>query len=240
VTTTQTSTPRRARATSRALSAESERRPGRAADGPVVVGDDLPWSDWALLPAALDLLLAEVDRGRRRIIECGSGVSTIALARALRKQAGRIGALEHDPGWAAFVVAWLEREGLDGIATVVEAPLRAHPLALDGTEWYDQSALERLPRSDIELLLVDGPPAGEPGLDRARYPALPVLSDRLAKDAIVVLDDVNRPGEAEVLAAWERETPFRFERLDYERIAIGRREPPAGSAARGSGMGRTP
>jgi predicted O-methyltransferase YrrM len=238
--TTPTSTPRAATTTSRALLAEIGRRPGRTADGPVAVTEDLPWSDWALRPAALDRLLGEVDQGRRRIVECGSGVSTIALARALRERGGRVHALEHDPGWAAFVVAWLERERLDEIATVVEAPLRAHPLALDGTEWYDRAALSRLPQSGIELLLVDGPPAGEPGLGRSRYPALPVLSDRLAQGAIVVLDDVNRRGEAEVLTAWERETPFRFERLDSERIAVGRREPPAGSAARGSGMGRAP
>jgi predicted O-methyltransferase YrrM len=189
-----------------------------------------------LRPEALELLLAELGRGRRQVVECGSGVSTIALARALRDCDGRLHSLEHDPGWAAFVVAWLQREGLDQTATVIEAPLRSHPLALDQTEWYDQDAVSRLPESGIELLLVDGPPAGEPGLGRSRYPALPALSARLSKGAIVVLDDVDRPGEAEVLAAWERETDYRFERLVAERIAIGRREPPAGSAARGSRM----
>jgi predicted O-methyltransferase YrrM len=203
--------------------------------GPDVFGE-LPWSDWALRPEALALLVAEVGRGRRQIVECGSGVSTIVLARALRDGGGRLHSLEHDGGWAAFVVAWLEREGLHETATVIEAPLRAHPLALDGTEWYEQAAVSRLPESGIELLLVDGPPAGDPGLGRSRYPALPALRDRLSEGAIVVLDDVDRPGEAEVLTAWERETDYRFERLVDERIAIGRREPPAGSAARGSGM----
>jgi predicted O-methyltransferase YrrM len=226
---------RTAGTTSRAFPAASESRPDRAAAGPDAFGE-LPWSDWALRPEALELLLAEVGRGRRRIVECGSGVSTIALARALHGCGGRLHSLEHDPGWAAFVVAWLQRERLDEIATVIEAPLRAHRLALDETEWYDQDAVSRLPQSGIELLLVDGPPAGEPGQARSRYPALPALSDRLSADALVVLDDVDRPGEANVLAAWERETDYRFERLAAERIAIGRREPPAGSAARGSGM----
>jgi hypothetical protein len=180
--------------------------------------------------------MAELDRGRNRIVECGSGVSTIALARALRDRGGRLHSLEHDSGWAAFVVAWLEREGLEGAATVIEAPLRPHPLSLDGAGWYEAGALERLPEAGVELLLVDGPPAGGPGLARSRYPALPVLGDRLAHDAIVVLDDIDRPGEADVLQAWGRETPYRFERLIEQRIAIGRREPPAGAAARESGM----
>ena len=158
------------------------------------------------------------------------------LARALREGGGRLHSLEHDGGWATFVRSWLERERLEPVATVIEAPLRPHPLALDGADWYDAAALARLPDDGIDLLLVDGPPAGEPGLGRSRYPALGALADRLADDAIVVLDDVDRPGETEVLAAWERETEFRFERLAEERIAIGRREPAAGSAARGSGM----
>jgi hypothetical protein len=225
----------RTRTTSRAFATSKGPRPGRSADGPVVF-EDLPWSDWALLPAALETLLSELGRGRTRIVECGSGVSTIALARALRDRGGRLHALEHDADWAEFVVGWLEREGLDGTASVIEAPLRPHGLALDGSGWYDERAVERLPEAGVELLLVDGPPAGEPDVARSRYPALPVLGDRLADSAIVVLDDVNRPGEAEVLAAWERETPYRFELLVEQRIALGRREPPAGAAARGSGM----
>jgi predicted O-methyltransferase YrrM len=163
-------------------------------------------------------------------------VSTIVLARALRGRGGRVHSLEHDSGWARFVGSWLAREGLEEVATVIEAPLAPHPLALDGLAWYGQAALRLLPDGEIDLLLVDGPPAGDPGLGRSRYPALPALADRLADDAIVVLDDVDRPGEARVLAAWEEETDFRFQRLDEERIAVGRREPPAGSAARGSGM----
>lgn len=173
------------------------------------------------------------------MIECGSGVSTIALARALRESGGRLHALEHDAGWAVFVVASLEREGLEANATVIDAPLRPHPRALDGADWYDERAVARLPGGPVDLLLVDGPPASEPGLERSRYPALGVLGDRLAEDGIVVLDDVNRPGETEVLAAWERESEFRFVRRPEERIAIGRREPPAGSAARGSVTGQS-
>ena len=168
-------------------------------------------------------------------MECGSGVSTIALARALRKRDGRLHSLEHDAGWAAFVAAWLEREGLTATATVVDAPLRPYPLSPDETGWYDTGALDRLPGSGVDLLLVDGPPAGEPGLGRSRYPALPALTGRLSDDAIVVLDDIDRPGEAAVLAAWERETPFSFERLDEARIAIGRREPPRGRRLAGPG-----
>ncbi|HEX2468448.1 MAG TPA: class I SAM-dependent methyltransferase [Solirubrobacterales bacterium] len=174
-------------------------------------------------PAALAGLVAEVRGGRRQVLECGSGVSTIVLGRALGERGGHLHALEHDPGWASVVVSRLERERLGDTVDLIEAPLRPHPVARDGTGWYEEAQLERVPAQGIDLLLVDGPPAGEPGLGLSRYPALQALAERLTRDAIVVLDDIDRPGEAAVLDAWERETAFRFERRPTERIAVGRR-----------------
>ncbi|MCW3064342.1 MAG: Methyltransferase domain, partial [Solirubrobacterales bacterium] len=75
----------------------------------------------------------------------------------------------------------------------------------------------------IDLLLVDGPPAFEPEIALSRYPALPVLAERLAPDATVVLDDIDRPGELAILETWERDCDFRFEVRPAERIAIGHR-----------------
>jgi hypothetical protein len=193
----------------------------------------LPWSDWALLPRAVDLIVAEVDAGRRQVVECGSGVSTIAIARRLAELGdGRLAALEHDAAWAELIGARLESEGLGDRARVVEAPLVEQPLAQPGCRWYAQSGLDQLPGSGIELLLVDGPPAGEPDIERSRYPALPVLLGRLAEDAIIVLDDIDRPGEQWVLDAWEREAEHRFERRPELRLAIGRRSAPASASPR--------
>jgi hypothetical protein len=59
-------------------------------------------------------------------------------------------------------------------------------------------------------------------MEEGRYPALPALGDRLTADAAVILDDVDRPGERAIIEAWERETPFRFQRHDAARVAIGR------------------
>jgi hypothetical protein len=117
----------------------------------------------------------------------------------------------------------LEREGLEAVATVLEAPLVAHPLALAGAPWYDEAALGALPDEGIELLLVDGPPGYGEGMALSRHPALPVFAERLADGALVVLDDAERPGEREILGRWERDQRFAFDRRPAERIAIGRR-----------------
>ena len=75
----------------------------------------------------------------------------------------------------------------------------------------------------IDLLLVDGPPAYVDGYGLARYPALPVLAHRLGAGATVILDDVERRGEQQILRHWERETGLRFDRqADRAGIAIAR------------------
>ena len=75
----------------------------------------------------------------------------------------------------------------------------------------------------VDLLVVDGPPADTADKVLARYPALPVVHPRLAPGATVVLDDVERPGEQEVLTRWEREFDVRFERRSASAgVALGR------------------
>ena len=152
--------------------------------------------------------------GRRRIVECGSGISTVLVARLLRDRGGgTLHALEHDPGWAESARGRLAAEGLDGWARVIEAPLQPDPLAQPGCEWYSSGALDQLPEAGVDLLLVDGPPASpESGLERSRYPALPRLAGRLAADATVILDNAERAGERWVFERWQRELGARFDR----------------------------
>jgi len=70
---------------------------------------------------------------------------------------------------------------------------------------------------------VDGPPAYAAGQGLARYPALPVLRGRLAPGATVILDDVERPGEQEVLRRWERSTVVEFDRrAEQAGVAVAR------------------
>lgn len=176
---------------------------------------------WALDRPALAWVAGQVARGRRWLIECGSGLSTLVLARQLHLDgAGHLWSLEHDPAWARRTRERLAVEDLGGRATVIAAPLRPHPLAPPGCRWYDAEALEQLPRDGVDLLLVDGPPAGAAGEERSRYPALPALASRLTGGALVVLDDAARAGESWTVDRWEREQDLTFDRRS-EGIAVG-------------------
>jgi len=169
---------------------------------------------------------------RRRIVELGGGTSTVLLARLLAQRRSMDGArqvvVEHDPVWAAWIQDQLTREGLSDRVAVVLAPLRPHPLAAAGLAWYDNDALMRgleaeFAGDQIDLLIVDGPPADTADKALARYPALPVLRKQLAQAATVVLDDVERPGEQEVLRRWQTETGLYFEDRSLEAgVALAR------------------
>jgi predicted O-methyltransferase YrrM len=198
--------------------------PGRIVPHPVLNAEaQLSWSEGAMTPAGLAAVCADVaGRHRRRIVECGSGPSTLVLARLLHTRGGCLVSLEHDQTWATRVRTSLAATGHAEIAQVALAPLEPHPLARDDLQWYAERALRSLPRR-IDLLLVDGPPAFEPEMELSRYPALPVLAERLARDATVVLDDIDRRGELRILEAWERDCGFRFQVRPAERIAVGRR-----------------
>ena len=118
-------------------------------------------------PAALVVVCNEIVLAdRREIVELGSGVSTVVLARLMRERDGRLTALEHDPDWARVVRSQLKREALTHVARLVDAPLEAHPLGLEGAHWYAEQAVAVLPDREIDLL-VDGPPGYGEGMSEA-------------------------------------------------------------------------
>lgn len=75
-----------------------------------------------------------------RVLECGSGLSTLVLAAKCR-----VTALEHDPMWASYTQEMLARYGLE--AEVICKPLKAG--------WYDFAG------GEYDALLIDGPPRGK-------------------------------------------------------------------------------
>jgi Methyltransferase domain len=183
-------------------------------------GGYLPWTTGSMRPAGLVTVCNDVVHGARtRVVECGSGVSTVVLARLLReRRAGGVVALEHDAHWAAFVRDQLRREALEDVARVVDAPLRGDP------PWYAPAALAEVP-AQVDLLVIDGPPAGGRDDGTSRAPALAWFAPRLVDGATVVLDDIARAGEREVVAGWQASGDWRFEIDERAGVAVGRRAP---------------
>lgn len=155
---------------------------------------------WAVSPDLAVDLIDRVNRdGVRTVLELGSGASTVLFAMAFEAVGdGHVTTLDHEPNYAEATRAMLEHHGVAHRATVLDAPLEDLEVAGDPYRWYAIADLD-LP-TDIDLLFVDGPP--ESTGPRSRLPAFPLLRERLADTATVMLDDGRRPDEQEIAERW--------------------------------------
>lgn len=194
----------------------------------------LPWTVSAMRPSGVAAVLNEITVNRRRhIVELGGGISTYFIARLLSGRGGHLWTIEHDEGWAAVLREELAREGLDELATVVHAPLTDIDSDTDGgwpgeqSRWYDHDRLrDATATGPADLLIVDGPPAYKEGLEHARYPAVPFFAPLMAADHAIILDDIDRLGEQEIMLRWEREFGTAFEsRPVHGRIGVWHSRP---------------
>ena len=139
------------------------------------------------------------------VVECGSGVSTLWLALAIRRRglASRIVCLDHDEVNADKTTQLLKQHEVDQLVEIRRVGLVPGVLEEHSTDWYDPSALEGL--ADIGLLFVAAP--SERTGPMARYPAVPLMRELFAPTATIVLDGVARPAERETATRWRIQLP---------------------------------
>ena len=164
----------------------------------------LDLSGWAADPVlAYNAVKLLVEVRPNLVLECGSGSSTVMMARCLQGLGnGRIVSLEHDAEYARHTEDRLQRSGLERIATVVTSPLVEREVNGQRLRWYDPD-YERLVDRPIDMLVVDGPPGRSGPL--ARYPAVPLLKTHLASPCWILLDDGDRPDEEATARRWASE-----------------------------------
>jgi predicted O-methyltransferase YrrM len=174
---------------------------------------------WAASTDLLGELMRTIAASRPQcVVELGSGLSTLVIAAALRSNgAGRLISIDADEGYAAQTRDQLLRQGLGEWVELRFAALTEMKCEGIARPWYETRVLADL--SQVELLLIDGPPTAL----RAdiRYPSLPFFWGRLAPGAIVLLDDAARPAERAMAAEWQRQFPdATYEYLHLEKGAL--------------------
>lgn len=127
------------------------------------------------------------------VLECGSGLTTLLLG---MYAAHPVVALEENWGWYKRMKAALSWYGLDNVE-LIYAPIRSYD---EGFSWFD---IARMPdgAGPFHLVICDGPVSRPEYLQPARYGLVPLLQDRLW-DATIMLDDVERSDEQEILRRW--------------------------------------
>jgi len=165
----------------------------------------LPYSrDWSAAPDFLKLIAEHaLTQHPVTIVECSSGMTSLVLARCSELNGhGHLYSLENGAEYAERSREALEHYNLGWRASVIDAPLERYALGGETYQWY---SLAGLPETGIEMLVIDGPPGF---IQRhSRYPALPLLYDRLADGCVIFLDDAARQDEQEIVARWLAEFP---------------------------------
>lgn len=132
------------------------------------------------------------------IVECSSGLTTITLARCCQlNQKGRVFSLENGESYAIQSRGNLQDFGLSDYATVIHAPLENIHLDHHNYDWYQ---IKDLPDTSIDMLVIDGPPGFIQ--KHSRYPALPLLFDKMSKKSVIFMDDAAREDEKEIVNMW--------------------------------------
>lgn len=160
---------------------------------------------WAASPELLTQILMMVKSHQpTSVLELGSGASTIAIPYMLERWGhGSMTSIDHDADFAEKTRDYLALHEHTS-AKLFQCPLTS--ISVDGADylWYDLSHAS-IP-SSIDLLIVDGPPLQTNAL--ARYPALPLLWDRLSDGAIILMDDADRADEQEIVRRWSERYPI--------------------------------
>lgn len=150
----------------------------------------------------------------RVIVECSSGTSSLVLAQCCQLNGvGHVYSLENGEEYVKQTSRQLDDFLLSGYCDVMHSPLQGIRLGEERYQWY---AFDNLPDIEIDMLVIDGPPGF---LQKySRYPALPVLSERMAQHCAVFLDDAARDDEQELVKRWLSEEPdFQAEYIENER-----------------------
>jgi len=156
-----------------------------------------------------------LDNKPKTILEGSSGLSTLVSSYAAERVGHcKIISLEHEPLYRDISQSNLEKHGLAHIAHVYHAPITTHTINGQDWKWYDFSAAD-IP-DEIDLIIIDGPPKRLQ--KHARYPALPLLIDKLSPGGQLLLDDADRKQEQEIAQLWSSEySNIKLEHIPLEK-----------------------
>jgi hypothetical protein len=172
-----------------------------------------PTRGWAGSPDfLLKLVELVITESPKYVAELGSGVSSVVLGLALSKFGnGKLVSIDHDNDFAQSTRKFIEVNKLTKIVKVEHCPLSEYQFSGSKWKWYDLSRVNF--EHKIDLLVVDGPPRLLQ--ERSRFPALPILKDKLSTNATIILDDSNRENEQQVIEGWKSFLNDNYVQFDF-------------------------
>ena len=169
-------------------------------------------TSWSISDALAVELIRYLEWTRpRRILEIGSGLSTVVLGAYAVRHGASVVTLEHAWKFYRHTRQALAEFGMDDQVRIKLAPLRSRRFEQYGRKarWYDASLTGR-----FDFVFVDGPPKEE-----GRNAVLFAIAEHLSPGWELWLDDAHRHHERNCMRHWQREFPkgfFRVQRHDLD------------------------
>ncbi|MDC0948871.1 hypothetical protein OAS86_05980 [Gammaproteobacteria bacterium] len=162
---------------------------------------------WAVSPDFLAYLVRYVEASQpRKIIEFGSGATTIMIAsylnsqRNINGQKSKFVSYESDENYANRTKSYLKETGLEEYVDLRIAPLRNNS---EGAIWYEFSSQDY---GVYELIVVDGPSISFGA--EVRVGLLSIIDKIDGDNTTIFIDDANRPGEMKLIDYLVRERSY--------------------------------
>lgn len=170
------------------------------------------FTEWTIDSDLLKIIIDDIYNKKYNIniLELGTGLSTIVLSKILNKlNNGKLYSIENDRIFYEKTKKLLELNKLDNICDLFFSPLE--DVYINGIKWtwYNIYFLSKV--NNIDILIIDGPPAYIQKM--SRFPALPILIDKLNYNISIYLDDGNREDEKKIIREWKnlyKELNFEF------------------------------
>ncbi|MCG8329501.1 MAG: class I SAM-dependent methyltransferase [Chitinophagales bacterium] len=166
-------------------------------------------------PDFLKLILTLLqERQPKVIVEASSGISSMVVSEWLLQHSPKSQhyALEHEEKYALLTRSNIQNPN----SHILHAPITNYEI--DGNNWQWYAMDEKIKAlSSVDLLIVDGPPVHLQ--KNARFPALPLLVDKMNTNSIILLDDGNRLAEKNIVELWCKQYGFSKEYIPLEKGA---------------------
>lgn len=180
-------------------------------------GSYLPLTGMSLRPYALAFMLNEIVINKREsIIEFGTGISTVLIARLIKLNnlSAKLVTVDENESWQTMIKEILIKEKIEDCVQFIQTSLIKNRSvdSITTNHWYNEAEIEnQIPVNlKFDMVVVDGPTAHDESIALSRYFAMPFLRNKLRDSNVVFLDDCVRKGETRILKLWTEEFEREF------------------------------
>ena len=163
-----------------------------------------------------------VVNNRKSVLEFGSGISTILIARLFKLNTiqGTITSIDESAEWQNIIKSILAQEELLNYVHFIHAPMDKSANENQSFEYNNSIVLAEINEKKFDLVLVDGPSAWQNTNIMSRSSNSKFILKNLAENYTIFIDNSDRPGETALTQKLASELKIKILHLDPTFVAL--------------------